>query len=150
MTIEAKPFIYPMGSLDVRENSVSLQLSLADVQSGNYEIIREQFGPGRSGQRSYDTVLSTRKIISRIDNGLPVSDRELIAAEQDRCSFVIANDVRCNAAPTGTVNFDVIGEEDFELVCSRDHGDQVARRLEDETEKNGRSTVTARNGWGRA
>ncbi len=150
MTTENRSSFSGMGVLDIRRNSSSFQPSLVDVKGGEYEILEEHFGPGKSGGLSRDAVLSTREIILRIDNGLPVSDRELRAAEQDRCSFMDADDVRCNATPTGTVNFDVIGEEDFVLVCSREHGDQVEKRLEDEAENNGRSTVTARNGWGRA
>lgn len=142
MALTEKPLI-------TRSDSRYIQPTLEEVGRGAH-VSRELFGPGKSGERSYNAVISAREIIRRVQMGEEVTEEERKVAEMDSCSYPNPTDPnRCNGLPTGTVNYDVFGDEDITLVCSREHGDGVEKSIEEELRKQGRFTWPARNGWGR-
>jgi len=132
-----------------RNLSKYIQPTLEEVKRGVH-ITRELFGPGKSGERSYQAVISARDIIQRTKMGEEVTEEEKALAKQDSCSFPYPTDPnRCNGLPTGTVNYDVLGDEEIVLTCSREHSEAVEKAIESDLQKEGRFTWPARNGWGR-
>lgn len=133
-----------------RSDSKFIQPTLEEVSRGVH-ITREMFGLGKSGERSYQAVITAREIILRAGRGEELTIQEAAVAQMDSCSYPYPTDKnRCNGLPTGTVNYDIFGDEEIVLICSREHGDGVEKTIEEELRGQGRFTWPARNGWGRA
>lgn len=141
--VESKPLIG-------RSDSRFIQPTLEEV-GRVVHVTREMFGPGKSGEKAYQAVISVRDIMKRQRMGEPITDEEQRIVQWDSCSFPSRDsEVRCNGIPTGTVNYDIFGEDEMVLACSREHGDAIEKSIEADLAREGRFTWPARNGWGRA
>jgi hypothetical protein len=139
----------PEKALEKIPDSRNYQPMLQEV-SAEFEVTREMFGPGKSGERSYRAVISAREILLKKQNGEELTEQEKGIAEMDACFYKDSEGNRCNNLPTGTINYDILANDEMTLICSREHGDTVEEIIDTEFQSRGRPTVPSRNGWGKA